>query len=295
MRKTKIRYGRVFGAVIFLLLLATGIFYGGLFLFSFASRWKPTGEAEPVSYCLFMGIRDSSARQADSLVLTALDRKNQSLYAVSLPGNTKISKDENELLLLKDVYADGGAERTVSAVENLLHIRIGNYAVFDEAVFSALLDRYGGMDFYIERDMYHEDEMREPDIQLRQGVQEIDGKSVVQYMRYIDAEDGEIGRLQREERLLKALWQEKRGDFRLPLWWMIRSHWELPDTNLTADEAASAFYDILGFPEENVHFIILPGEEKKINDRPAWQVNPVEVQKVVGLMLGGETSKENHT
>lgn len=80
-----------------------------------------------------------------------MNPQQKKMYAISLPGNTKISRNDEPLLLLKDAYTDGDAEKTVSAVENLLHIRIGRYAIFDNATFSALMDRFGGIDLYVEK------------------------------------------------------------------------------------------------------------------------------------------------
>lgn len=296
MKKTRIRYKKLAFVLAALLLAAAAIIQLGRFLAAEGARLFAGGQGEDIRYCLFVGIRDSAAREADSLVLVSADPGKQTLYAVSIPGITEIAREGSRPLFLKDVYAEGGAEQTVSAVENLLHIRISRYTVFDAAAFSHLVEETGGVDFYVEQDMYHEDENHVPDIQLRQGVQTLGGKDAYGYMRFLDAGDGEIGRIQREERFMKAFLKQAAGTSRLYSWGRVRWGDLLPEGTLTPREAASLAYDVLGFPEENWRFIILPGEIRRENGRTVWQVNPVEIQKVVGLMMEepGEEKEKSH-
>lgn len=292
MKRRKIRYKRIFLSLLFLAIILAATGAGARYIFNhFYVRGGLPAKSE-AQYCLFMGKRAESPAQADSLLLTVYDPQARTFCALSLPGNTLLVRNEEELLL-KDVYADGGAERTVSAVENLMHIRIGKYAVVDETAFADIVNRFGGLDFYVEQDMRHEDAGGQEDIRLRKGVQRLDGDGAVSYMRYLESNDGEIGRLQRGERFFKAGLRVLRGNFRPYVWWIVRENWTLPDTNLSNQEAASLAYDVIGLPEENIHFLVLPGETKKIHNTAVWQVNPVEIQRAVGLLLNaGGTEKE---
>lgn len=286
MRHTRIRYKKlilVSAAILCILILAV---YACIHAVSSLSRPAAgAGASDAVKYCLFVGIKESSSAQADSLLLTAVNSSQKEVYAISIPGNTRISRDGEPLLLLRDAYVEGGAEKTLSAVENLLHIRIDRYAVFDSQTFSNIVSRFGGVDLYVEQDMYHEDEEHAPDIQLRRGFQTLTDGGAYGYMRYVEKADGEIGRIQREERFFKAFYQQSRKHFRPYTWVLLRYYWAPADSNLTNKEAAAMTYDILGYPEENFHLVILPGETKKVNAIPVWQVNPIEIQKVVGLTI----------
>ncbi len=286
MRHTRIRYKKLFLAVLVVLCILALVVYGAIHLIARSSApSSQAGGAGATKYCLFIGIRESDAPQADSLLLTAVNPVKKEVYTVSLPGNTRISRDSEPMMLLKDAYVEGGTEKTISAVENMLHIRIDRYAVFDNTAFSNMISRFGGVDLYVEQDMYHEDEFQTPDIQLRRGFQTLTDGNAYGYMRYIDKDNGEIGRLQREERFFKALYGQSRKNFRLYTWGLIRYYWAPADSNLSNTEAASMAYDMLGYPEENFHLVILPGETKKSGAVPYWYVNPVELQKIVGLTI----------
>ena len=286
--KTRIRYKKLLICLLLAAAVLAAAVYGVLALLA----WLRAPAAAPASgapadseYYLFIGTSDGGKPQADSLILASVNRAGQSVYAVSLPGHTRISRTGEPLLLLRDAYAEGGAEKTVSPVENLLHIRIGRYAVFDRASFSSLIGHFSGVDLYVEKNMDHADASGTPDIDLRQGFQTLEGEEAYGYLRFIDQEEGEIGRIQREERFFKALLAQGREHLRPYSWALVRYYWSSPDTNITAGEAASIVYDIMGFPADNLHFVILPGEVRAYDGQNVWEINPVEIQKVVGLTI----------
>ena len=53
--------------------------------------------------------------------------------------------------------------------------------------------------------MNHDNEEGESEIFLHQGYQSLDTNQSLAYLRYVDETDGEIGRIQREQRFLKHL------------------------------------------------------------------------------------------
>lgn len=287
MKKTKIRYKKIFICLLLLVLSVIGIGYAVTAMLSWlsASGAAGTEKAGSVRYCLFIGLSEGAPQKADSLILTSINEERQEMYVISLPGNTQIDGQNEKNLLLRDAYASGGTEGTISAVENLLHIRIDRYAVFDGMRFSSLIGRLGNTEMYVEEDMTHTDASGAEDISLRRGVQELSGADSYGYLRYIDPEEGEIGRIQREERFFKALFAQAQNHLRVYMWGLVRYYWSAAATNLTKEEAASAIYDMLGFPSENIHFVILPGEIRQDGGAAVWDINPVEIQKVVGLTI----------
>lgn len=285
MKRTRIRYKKLCGclaaAVLILAALGYAVFFGITMLIDFFGSGSAREPGKP-EYYLLAGVNDD---QADSLLLAAVNTDKKELYAVSLPGCTKISREGEELLLLKDVYADRNAEKLVSAVENLLHIRIQKYAVFDEAAFSDMVRLWGGVDLYVEQPMHHTDAAGAADIELRQGFQTLEDGAAYGYMRYIDKEEHEIGRIQREERFMKALLSQGKRHMSAYNWGLLRRNWSLSDTNITKEEVAMLAYRLTDFPEENIRFSILPGEMKQLDDKDVWTINPVEIQKIIGLAI----------
>jgi len=64
----------------------------------------------------------------------------------------------------------------------------------------------GGVDIYVERDMQYKDEWDDDGglyIDLKQGIQHLDGEKAIQYVRFRDSE-GDIGRVRRQQAFMKA-------------------------------------------------------------------------------------------
>lgn len=291
MKKTRIRYKRLFFFLACFLIVLGLLAYGILFIIQWilaAPKTESISSQPPSQYYLFVGTNHEGPSQADSLILVSVNPQQKKMYAISLPGNTKISRNDEPLLLLKDAYTDGDAEKTVSAVENLLHIRIGRYAIFDNATFSALMDRFGGIDLYVEKNMSHTDASGAEDIALRQGFQTLEGNDAYGYLRFLDEEGGEISRIQREERFIKAFLNQSRNHFRIYTWGLVRYYWNALDTNISQAEAADLAYDISRFPADQLYFTILPGETRSYEHVKVWEINPVEIQEIVGLTIEQE-------
>lgn len=287
MRRTRIRYKKLIAFVLVLAAAAGAIVYGAASLFFSSGKDSGPAHGDDPAYYLLIGAADSAAPQADSVLLLSVAQASREVYVISLPGNTKISRPSEPVLLLRDAYTgEGGAEQMVSAVENLLHIRIGHYAVWDESTFSSFMTRFGGVDLYVEKDMVHHDGEGNQDIGIRRGFQTLEGNYAYGYMRYIDKDSGELGRVQREERFMKAFAEQGRKNLRVMNGILAYSGWHLADTNMTQREAAMLAYDLTGYPPENVHFMILPGESKTEGHELLWEVNPIGIQKIVGFTIG---------
>lgn len=285
-RKSKIRYGKLFIfismliAVLFSLSMAIfqGIFY---YILNFHREDNP----KPVYY-LLVGTDAQFTPEADFVMIASIDSNAKKVTLISIPGSTKIGKDDKNNMTLKSSFSEGNWEEIQSAVENLLHIRISRYAVFDYHAFKNLINKTGGVELYVERPMSHDDENGISDIWLHRGYQLLDAEKALSYMRYIDTFDGEIGRIQREERFIKALIIQMQKDFSFVNWLYTKYYWAAAETNITASDAASIAYDLTKTPIEDIHFIILPGEMHKIDKQNIWIVNPVEIQKIIGVTLG---------
>ncbi len=249
--------------------------------------WHSASAAEggKPTYYLFIGSDAAAGNEADSLLLMATNEKKKELTFISLPSNTEISKHDKESMLLKQTFADGGAEETKSSVENLLHIRIDKYAVIRYEDFESLIEKAGRLDMYVEKAMNHTDASGNMDINLRQGYQAMDGIGALSYLRYVDTENGELGRIQRQERFLKVLLYKLQNHMGLYNWAVAKRAWNASETDISSSEAASLAYRLTDFPKENCRFVIIPGEMHKTNQVERWVVNPVEAQKALALTI----------
>lgn len=249
---------------------------------------------EPVKYYLFIGTDESDPKDADSIMLLALNENSKEFSFISIPGNTKINTREqkNKLELIKDSYAEGGSEEIRSTVENLLHIRIDKYAVLNYSNFEYLVNKLDGLNLYVEKEMNHVDANGNTDISLKQGYQSLNGNASLSYVRFIDKQDGELGRVQRQERLLKTLISNIRQNMSLTNWMTGKLYWKDIDTNITSNEVASMLSSLTKVDANNIKYEILPGEKQMQNKNEIWVVNPVEVQKTLAFAIEENSNKK---
>ena len=282
-RKGKLKIGRILLAV----LLCIACIFLGISAFSkigFPGRILGQKDAGP-SYYLVIGTYDKENTDADLILLVAWNEVNKKVSFISIPPNTQIGRPEGKSVLLNKTYSEGGAEETKSAIENLLHIRIDKYAVFNTSAFENLDTTEKGVNLYVEKDMSHFDKYGQPDINIRKGYQKLDGDQALGYLRFIDAQDGEIGRLQRQERLIKAYIASLQNNPSLYNWVEARYHWDSVDSDITSSEIAKIIYKVSGYESSDFKFIILPGEKQTKNAQKVWVMNPVEAQKISAMTM----------
>ncbi|MDY6084276.1 MAG: LCP family protein [Dialister sp.] len=282
-RRRRIRYGKLF---LFLVILFIGVFF-----FALGARKGYAvvssvllDKAQKPSYYLVGGINDSN--QAASVFLVAEHANHQELTVLGIPGNTKINRNDAPAVLLKNTYQQGGMEETKNAVENLLHIRIDKYMVLSYDSFVEAMRHMDPIDLYVEKDMAHTDRNGAPDISLRQGYQALTGNTALEYMRYLEEPDEEILRVQRQQRFIRAGIEKLKDRPCFVNWLFVRHYWSPAESNITAGEAADLIYYIGNIKNENIHYMILPGEQKRESTLVSfWSMNPVEVQRVIGTIL----------
>ena len=89
-------------------------------------------------------------------------------------------------------------------VANLLQVPIHYYVLVDWRAFIDVIDLIGGVDLYVEKDMYYEDPYADLVIDIKHGYQHLDGKRAGEYVRFRKDELGDIGRVQRQQKFMKA-------------------------------------------------------------------------------------------
>ncbi len=150
----------------------------------------------------------SPEKKADGIVVASFENNTGRLRFIHIPQDTWVNvTGSQEQTKIKYLYAMGGAPMLTRQVNNLLGISIHQYIVLDMAVFSELIDAIDGVDIYVEEDMNYDDAEGNISIHLPQGYQHLNGKQAQQYLRYRSDDLDDLGRMQRQQRFCKALYQ----------------------------------------------------------------------------------------
>ncbi len=150
-----------------------------------------------------------SPKRSDTLIVASVDPVAGTVSVLSIPRDTRVAiPGRSGYDKIAHAYAYGGPQLSARTVEAFLGIPINYYVTLDWQGFISVVDILGGVDMYVEQDMNYEDPYCGLSIHLKKGFQHLDGEKAGQYVRYRHDELGDIGRVQRQQRFLKAMSDE---------------------------------------------------------------------------------------
>lgn len=165
---------------------------------------------------MIMGVdeRDDDVGRSDTLMVATLDPKKDQAALMSIPRDTRVKIKGHGWDKINAAYAYGSAKGGSEAgeklaqrtVEDFLGVNMDHYVVVNIQAFQKIIDAIGGIDINVEKRMYYEDPWDDDGgliIDLQPGMQHMDGKTAVTYVRYRD-EEGDIGRIKRQQKFMKA-------------------------------------------------------------------------------------------
>lgn len=171
---------------------------------------KP-GETQAAAYgpsallnILLLGVdqRENEAARADTIILASLNLEEKEVHLLSIPRDTRVPIPDNGVTRkINYAHAVGGAELTVKTVEQFLDIPVHYYVETNFEGFSGTIDILGGVTINVEQDMYYPDE----NIDLKAGLQKLNGHDALSYVRWRSDGRGDIGRIERQQKFFRAL------------------------------------------------------------------------------------------
>ena len=230
-KRRKIRWSRVLLLIIFLIALVTGVVWLGknITIFMQGVHLKYTElVAEQKLYSkfqdekfkqytniLFFGLDDgdigepNSGKRADTVFLISINKQTGHINVLSIPANTQINIiGKQDLTDINKAYYYGGPQLAVRSIENFLEIPIHHYIALDWQSFAKIIDEMGGINLYVEKDMTYKDPELNLDINIKQGYKNLSGLEAAKYVRFCSDELGEVGRVKRQQKLLKVMLDE---------------------------------------------------------------------------------------
>ena len=166
------------------------------------------------------------------------------------------------------VFANGGSGLTVETLENFTGLPIENYVVLNFSGTRDIVDALGGITVDVEEPI--ETEQDGEYFSIAAGAQELAGAEALAYVRYRGGPTADIGRIERQQRFLRALAREASSPENLPrLPATAQAIWRNIETNMNPFEAAR-FAVRLTFSGGGAQAEIYPGTPQYINGISYW-------------------------
>lgn len=155
---------------------------------------------------LIMGEDDvEGSRRSDTILFAAVDVIDKNIRVLSLPRDTRVQIPGHGIQKLNHAFAFGGPELLKATISQYLGQPILYYVLVDYDSFPALVDILGGIEIDVQRKMRYVDRAGKLDINIQPGLQVLDGKTALHFVRFRKDALGDIGRVQRQQQFIKAM------------------------------------------------------------------------------------------
>jgi len=214
--KNGIGKGKIIVLSVLMILLIAGITY----LFSGGTSQTNTVKNTVVNTffskekinLLVLGVdtRDDDVGRSDTTFVVTIDTVKKTMTTLSIPRDSRVKIDGHGWDKINHAYAFGGPTLSKSSVEALIGVPIDYTVIMSLQGFTGMIDAIGGITIDVDKKMYYSDPYDDNGglyIDLQPGIQDLNGRTAIEYVRYRD-EEGDIGRVTRQQKFLKSLLQK---------------------------------------------------------------------------------------
>lgn len=202
---------------------------------------------------LLAGIDGEPPGRSDTIILVNFDTNTYQTRMLSLPRDTWVDiadeegekdklthsyargvvKQNKELLELKKdnpelttdtaTTPDNGIKFLMNTIELMFdhQITIDYYIEVKFEGFERIVDSLGGCDINVEKRLKYSDRSQNLKIDLQPGLQHLDGKNTLCYARFRHDAIGDLGRMERQQRVLSALSKQLKNPANFASWFRI--------------------------------------------------------------------------
>ena len=226
---------------------------------------------------------------SDTMLLLRFDPREERVSVLSIPRDTRTNVD-GLAAKINDANRQGGPALSAESVSELMGgIPIDRYMRINVQGVEKLIDALGGVKVNVPRDMKYQDDSQHLYINLKAGEQRLDGDQAMQFLRFRYDDNGDIGRVQRQQMFMRSLANQALNPAtigRLPkILGVIKSH---VDTNLSVEELAALVGYGAQTDRSDVQMLMLPGEFSNYEDYDLsyWLPNYSEIDAIAENYFG---------
>lgn len=218
---------------------------------------------------------------SDVMLLLRFDPDKKKVVVLSIPRDTRVQLEAHGIQKINSTNVYGGPALTAKTISNLLDgVEIDRYIRINVLGVAKLIDALGGVTVYVPKGMKYNDFSQHLYVNLKAGEQHLDGDHALQLLRFRHDALGDIGRIQRQQMVMRALISQALTPAtltRLPD--ILNTVKEHIDTNLTVEEILA----LAGFGattnRSKIQMLMLPGDFGEKQQFSYWIANKDGVAK----------------
>ena len=243
---------------------------------------------------------DGDETRTDVIFVVHFDSKEKKLALVSVPRDTRVYIcDEAAAVMdaadkwyptyckINEVHSYAGKENgpkcSVYQLEELLGIDIDHYIKINLEGFRAVVDMIGGVEVDVPQDMYYKDPYQDLYINLKAGLQTLNGDTAEQLVRFRRYPQGDVQRVQVQQLFLKAFFK-KLFDPKTMITNVtdyVKAAYEYVDTDISIADALKYVGYVKDIDTNNISMGTIPGAGQYVGDVSYYICDEPETKRVV--------------
>jgi LCP family protein required for cell wall assembly len=161
--------------------------------------------SSPLDNKIILLVGYENGNRADTICLMTVRQNQVSVLNIPRDSLFAIEKDGQEIQTkINHSFRWGGITRLKKTLEKGLNITIDHYFTVSLELLRKAVDLIGGISLEVEKDMHYVDQAGKLEINLKAGFQNLQGADAEGYVRFRDAQEGDIGRIRRGQSFIRA-------------------------------------------------------------------------------------------
>lgn len=267
---------------------------------------------------LIMGVStDLDSELTDTIMITSYNPNTQKANLLSIPRDTFTGKYQSKALASQKINAlynlSRNPQKTLDAVNEITGLDIKYYVLVRTEALIKLVDAIGGVEFDVPIDMKYDDPTQDLHIDLKAGVQTLDGNKAEQLLRWRHSNykngimttypseygNDDFGRMRTQRDFIVAtLKQTLKPSNIFKIGQILEIAHENVETNLDLSYAKDYIPYAVEFNTENMQTATLPGTTPDISETNGisiFVVNKKETEKLIQSMFYSDTIESEET
>src|SRR5665648_65701 len=229
--------------------------------------------------------------RADTILFLSISPKTKDVLILSIPRDTRVEIPERGMDKINHAYAFGGEKLIAETVSLFLDVPIDFYAIADFNGFVNIIDKLGGVEIDVEKEMHYVDKAGGLDINLYPGKQILDGEKSLQYIRFRHDNLGDLGRIKRQQKLSLAVIEKMMNfDFIIKIPQISEEMEGYIETNINVQDAIALANLFKGINQEEVKIETIQAKPVYIKGISYLEPDVEEVRQRVKSLIYGKNS-----
>jgi len=238
---------------------------------------------------------DKEKSLSDVNMIVRFDPKTSKVQLVSIPRDTYFNlkksqfakwKEKNKnvptTVKLTDVHSYVGSEATIELIEIMFEVDIDYYVKLDLDGFKKIVNTVGGVEIDVPRNMYYPDPAQDLYINLKKGLQTLDGDKAEQFVRYRGSLRRDLERMEMQQLLIKELAKKILKERNvIVLTKLAYDLFKYVETDFPLTQIPTYLPAVMKIDVDNMTMYTLPGEGERIDGIYYHRLDEEEYKKIM--------------